>query len=401
MQRLIPWAVPVLFGVFVYLAIDAYGPSEYGYNRQVAGYATTLAATLLLWSAFSGCRVGVIPMGVPVAFVLSVVVSTWGAPNLHLSVNRVHLYYAALLLGLAFYLAHRGNATAAVGRYFTVIPIVHTIFLVYVVFWLISIQSDASVPASRFPYYANIRHFAYHGFIAASCATSLFIMSRRLELTAFVLTTAALFGIVLLGARGALLAWWIFVIFIMIYHDRRARLLAFCVAAMAVAAGAVWYLTETGLLRVTTLFGRFGAGEDSAFRMGDRIQIWIDTLRAFSDRPWFGFGPEGFILSRCCNALVAQPHNVVLQFLIELGMIGFALMIASVWLMLRACGGFFLIRENLSADRWLLAVCAVLTGFVAYAMIDGLLYHAIPLVHFVLFAALLLAGMTGLSARHR
>lgn len=400
------WTWPLAFGLLVYVAIDSYAPLafiQYNYNRQVAGYVFVAAATLLLFAVFDGQRFQNVRPVIPwaVALALSVAISTWRAPNLFWSVDRDHLYYAVCLLGISLYLTHREDDERIVLRYFIVVPVVHMIFLVYMIFWLVRIQSEPDVIMKRLPDFANIRHFAYHGFVAAACATSVFAMSRKFEVTAFVLTTASLFGIILFGARGAFRAWAASALCMLLFHGQRARLLVFCISALAVSAGAVYYLTETGLLQVTSLFSRFGSDEDSAFRMSDRIGIWIDALRAIMERPLLGYGPEGFLGSRCCNPAVAQPHNFILQFLLELGFIGAVLLVTTAWAAVRACGGFSIVRTNLASDSGLLAVCAVLAGFLAYAMIDGLLYHAIPLVHFALFAALLFVTMTRLSRNPR
>ncbi|MCD6733189.1 MAG: O-antigen ligase family protein [Burkholderiaceae bacterium] len=393
---------PLLFGLLVYLAIDSNTPFAHeNHGRQVAGYVLVGAATLLSIAAFTGRRFeNAQPiLAWTIALFLSIAASTWGAPDFRWSIERLYLYYAVVLFGVGLYLTHRGDSGRTVAHYFAVVPAVHMIFLVEALFYLVWIQSEPGAVFRRLPHFANIRHFAYHGFIAAACASSLFTMSRKLESTAFVLTAAALFGIVLLGARGALLAWIVFAAFVLVFHHRRLRFLAFCALALAVAAGAVHYLTEAGLLQgVTSLFRRFETEEGGGFRIGDRIMLWADTLRTIAERPWLGFGPEGFLGSRCCNSRVAQPHNFVLQFVLEFGLIGSGLMIFTAWAMVRACGGLALIRANLSSDSGLLSLCAVLFGFMTYAMIDGLLYHAIPLTHFALFAALLFATMVRLAA---
>jgi O-antigen ligase len=394
------WAVPLLFGVFVYLAIDSYALRAFGnYNRQVAGYALTAAATLLLIASFGGRRfrsvAPMLPLGM--AFALSVAVSTWRAPHLYWALDQLHLYYAGILLGAGLYLMHRGDGTRTVSNYLVVVPMVHMIFLVLVIFWLIWIQNEPGVVARGLPYFANIRHFAYHGFIAAACAASLFTINSRFEFTAFVMTTASLFGIVLLGARGALLAWIVFAAFLLVFHDRRVRLALFCVTALAVAAAVAYCVTEAHLLQVTSLFQRLDGSDGTAFRVGDRLGIWIDAVHAIAQRPLLGYGPEGFMGSRCCNPAFVQPHNVVLQFLLEFGLVGSGLMIATICAMIRACGGATLIGSNLRSDPALLAVCAVLVGFGGYAAVDGLLYHAIPLIHFALLIALLFATMARLK----
>lgn len=403
MERLNAWAGPVLFGLLIYSAIDNYtGYSDLGYNRQVAGYVFIAAATLLAFATLTGRRFSELKPVLPLALALtaSVALSTWWAPNAYFAANRDHLYYAVALLGIGCYLAHRGNAADTVWRYFTIVPLVHMVFLIIVVFYLISIQSNPDPTFSRFPDFANIRHFAYFGFISASCATSLFVLTRRLQSTAFVLTAAALFGIALLGARGALLAWIVFVVFFAFFCEKRRRFLLFCLAALALAAGVTWYLGESGLLRTPSLFMRLEPG-GSGYEVSDRIDIWIHALRAIVERPWFGYGPEGYIASQCCNPHVAQPHNFILQFLLEFGVIGVALMIATGWSMVRACGGWESLWTDLrGGDAGLLAVCAVLAGFFAYALVDGLFYHAIPLTHFALFAALFFAGMGRSNVAH-
>lgn len=73
-------------------------------------------------------------------------------------------------------------------------------------------------------------------------------------------------------------------------------------------------------------------------------------------------------------------------------------MAAAAWAMVRACGGFAVLGSSLRSDRGLLGLCAVLVGFLAYASIDGLLYHAIALIHFALLAALLFATLNKLAA---
>lgn len=393
-QRLVAWAGPSLFGALIYCAVDNYGYSENGYNRQVAGYVFIAAATLLLCAVLMGRRFVKLKPTLPIAAALaaSVAVSTWNAPTLYLAINRDHLYYAAVLLGLGFYLVHRDGTENVIWRYFTVVPMVHMVFLVYVIFYLVSIQSDPDPGFAHFPNFANIRHFAYFGFIAASCGASLYVLTRKLQSTAFVLTAASLFGIVVLGARGALLAWLVFVACFAFFCTERKRFLLFCGIALLLASAITLYLNETGLLITPSLFVRLEPG-GSGYTVLDRIDIWLDALRAIALRPLFGWGPDGYVSSGCCNPHVSQPHDFILQFLLEFGVLGVALIAATGWVMLRACGGPKHLWISLRRNNEVIAVCAVLAGFFAYAMIDGLLYHAIPLTHFSLLAALLFARL--------
>lgn len=397
MQRSVGWLPPLAFALLVFLAIDNYGASPNGYNRQVAGYVFVTAATLLVGAMVSGrClhieRRRLFWAG---AFAASVGISLWGSPNLYWSFNRIHLYYSVLLLGIALHLLHTGSVGSALEKYLFLIPLVHAVFLVYVVFWVVSMQAGADLPPNGVPHYANIRHFAYHGFIAAACATALFAVAKKLQATAFVLTTAALFGIILLGGRGALGAWLAFTAVMLLLSACRIGLLMFSAMALLISAGVVYFLDATGMVHAPSLFYRFEGGAERALYVADRIEVWTQSASAILQRPWFGYGPEGYALSGCCNRDLLQPHNFVLQFLLEFGLVGCALLSVLCVVVWRECCGSGLFTGN----RWsqvppeLAILAAILVAFLAYAMIDGLLYHAIALVHFALFVALFLGAM--------
>ncbi|MCD6673285.1 MAG: hypothetical protein LT106_10555 [Burkholderiaceae bacterium] len=399
MHPAIGWLPPLGFALLVFLAIDNYGPSPNGYNRQVAGYVFIAAATLLVGAMISGRRldVGRRSLFWITAFSVSVAVSVWGAANLYWSLNRLHLYYSVVLLGIALYVVHAGSVGDVLNKYLLLVPLVHAIFLVYVVFWVISLQAGPALPATGAPHYANIRHFAYHGFIAAAFATSLFVLTRKLQATAFVLTTAALFGIILLGARGALGAWLVFVAATLALGGLQKRLFAFCTSALLLSAGSVYFLGATDLVRAPSLFYRFGEGIGRAAYVADRLEIWVQAFSAVLRRPAFGYGPEGYIFSACCNSVVAQPHNFVLQFLLEFGFVGCTLFVGLCIVVWQECVG----TSALTRKRWsnmppdLVVLTSAVLAFLAYALIDGLLYHAIALVHFALLVVLFVGAMRG------
>lgn len=395
MQYLTSRAVPLIFALLVYLAIDNYGASEHGYNRQVAGYIFMAAATLFVAALATGRRLYIRRQQLAwgVAFVVSVAVSLWQAPSFYWSFNRIHLYYSIVLLGIAVYLVHAGSVGRVLDTYFLVIPLVHVAFLIYVVFWIVALQPGLDFPSTSAPHYGNIRHFAYHGFIAASCATALFLLTKKLQSTAFVLTATALFGIILLGARGALGAWLAFVLIILAFTPRRLGIFVFCTAALLLSAGMVYFLDTTGLVRAPTLFQRFDAGIGQALYVADRLELWRQSVAAILERPWFGYGPEGYAQSRCCNQAFVQPHNFILQYLLEFGFVGCSLLTGLTVVIWRTCGGRSAVPKSGKAYLDFVLLSAILGAFLSYSMIDGLLYHAIPLVHFALFAALLLALM--------
>lgn len=59
-----------------------------------------------------------------------------------------------------------------------------------------------------------------------------------------------------------------------------------------------------------------------------RIVIWSFSLDAVSKSPWFGTGPYGYFFIPDKPGKEDNPHNLIIQFLVEWGIIGTALLVA-------------------------------------------------------------------------
>lgn len=106
-------------------------------------------------------------------------------------------------------------------------------------------------------------------------------------------------------------------------------------AALCIAAAAGFFFVLSGDQYLARLEG---LSQDSA-----RQTIFAAYWNAFLDRPWFGRGAESFHLATAFEASAAPPlmlgqgaaHNLVLQWLIETGVIGAGLMAALLALVVR------------------------------------------------------------------
>jgi O-antigen ligase len=324
---------------------------------------------------------------------LSVVAS----PAFHSSLARLELYYAVAVVGLAIGLAlprcHHGVGLAIL----LAIAVVHGGFL------LIAVQSAIAAagepdPLRTVPYFANIRHFGYQGFFGASAAVAVAVLDRRTRAAGILLAAAALFGIVMFGSRGALLAWFVFVAVAAVLLPARRALLTMSAVALVVAVVLTVIAERYDWLNTVSLLDRAQTRGD-ALQVAPRLDIWRDALAAIARRPLLGFGPEGFQISDCCDPQVVQPHNSILQVLLEFGVIGLA---ALLWSVLAVFGSS--IREVSSRtarqdrDAVRTAALSIAVGFLAYSFIDGLLYYPVPLVNVALVCAVLLAAPTSAGA---
>ncbi len=122
-------------------------------------------------------------------------------------------------------------------------------------------------------------------------------------------------------------------------------------------------------------------------------ELWLLSLRQIAAHPLFGSGPEGYWLSGCCYRWVMQAHNFVLQFLMEFGVVGCAILLLIASRAVKGLGGpAAAARLALATPENRVLVC-VLVSFLAYSLIDQMMYHLLPLLHFALFAGLFAAGL--------
>jgi O-antigen ligase len=402
-RYLLEWINPALFALLVSATVRFHSLVPGPTMPRMVGGLLALAALALLVLVAMGRRlhpprdIGLLLL----AFAGSAAVSVLGSGGTDLSMVRLGLYFAMAFLATAVYLLHRDAATFPVEGYLLGIAIVHLPFLLAAILWI----KDLSPPfwqqyGLRVAHFAHVRQFGEFGFFAAVSATALGVLSKRLVLPAFLLGTAAVFGIVLTGCRGATLAWIFFVLLACCFS--RARLRAALLGAMTLAAGAglVWYLDDSGLLRSPNIFSRvalLAQGEGPQFDSG-RIPLWIASIKQVFAHPFFGSGPEGYWLSGCCDRTILQAHNFILQFLMEFGFVGCGLLGVVMFRTAARLGGatgLWRLTREAPANRLL---ACVLAAYLAYSLIDQMMYHLLPLLFFALFAGLFAAGLMKVRA---
>ena len=182
------------------------------------------------------------------AWAAAAAVSVLGSGSVYLSLLRLELYLSVALLGIVVYLVYRDQENLPLEAYFLAIAVVHLPFLLSAVFWIKADGPPFWSDGPRLAHFANYRQFAEFSFLAAVSATGLGILSRRLVVPSFLLSAAALFGIIMTASRGAALSWVLFVLLACLLSQARVRAAIHGVLVLASAAGLVWYLDHTGRL---------------------------------------------------------------------------------------------------------------------------------------------------------
>ena len=159
---------------------------------------------------------------------------------------------------------------------------------------------------------------------------------------------AATVAIVLTGSRSGLIALVPCAAYIAITGLRTMS------ASRAVAVGAVvgsfmllWPLVpDATVRRITGTPSSIGATQ-----VGGRLDVWAEAFTTFADRPILGVGSGAFRTEGSDK----PPHNFALRFLVELGLVGFALF---GWIVVIVVRRAFREPERLMVGLWVSLIAA-------------------------------------------
>jgi O-antigen ligase len=112
-----------------------------------------------------------------------------------------------------------------------------------------------------------------------------------------------------------------------------------------------------------------------------RISIWQEVWRSYLEQPWFGFGPDGYAYMQPKVELsMLHPHNIILQFLGEWGVIGGAALLLLLITGMRN----IVARIKLDADpeRRIIRTAAlgVITCLLFLSLVSGSFYYPFSLL---------------------
>ncbi len=128
----------------------------------------------------------------------------------------------------------------------------------------------------------------------------------------------------------------------------------------------------------------FDLGSGSSFF---RVQLWQSTLRMLADHPLTGVGLDQFLYQYRGRYILpeawqqpdlSQPHNVLLNYWVRLGIIGLA---AGIWLQVAFWRQAWIVRRHLRAEQsedraLVIGLMGSMAAFLAHGMVDE--------VHFVI-----------------
>jgi O-antigen ligase len=230
----------------------------------------------------------------------------------------------------------------------------------------------------RIPSATNVRQIGNVVGLMVLAPITLFIFSRsnRIEAVALVATIAFLTFIMWTGTRAALLSVAAAIcVAAFMQRDAIKGRKVFLLAASSIVAVSLSLTLPIpapgfGLLRIAD---SLGSGDVAS----GRLQIWADTASAVANSPFFGHGAGTYRenMAALNGYPYNHPHNFILQFLYDWGVIGGGLILA----LMAGLGLAVISKSGTGRDRRFLAICAY-ASLLSMALVEGTLFHPLPIL---------------------
>ena len=132
----------------------------------------------------------------------------------------------------------------------------------------------------------------------------------------------------------------------------------------------------------------------------DRIEIWVACLNLLKENVFFGQGPNILILLQANglleignwsknNMMVSHPHNFLIQFLIEWGIVG-TLLILFLMTKNMLKGIIILIKKQ---NKYLIIPVLNVAGLTAHGLVDGTYIHPVTVTFLLISNAMIAANV--------
>ena len=362
------WLVPQLFEIATIIFALSQGCSP---SAQIKALNLPVRLLVLLW--FINLAIATAMAAQPQTAVLSAI--NWMIHGLF-ALSLWHLFKG--------WAANSANGIAAT------LPVGSAAFGLLIIGFvsLVGIGSDYNWIFSL-PGFTHIRHPGYFLMPAiALCTWMIFNSSGRTKLYYTFLLTINFGFTIWIGSRGPLIVYagMLLPTVLLFAHVYRGAKFVSATSVTAALLGGI-LMSQTipvpnyNNFNALARFLNADASVDS-FSSG-RTELWCDTLKAISRQPFLGHGGNQFRhqIPAARNSS-NHPHNSILQFTYEWGLIGALAMFALI-----ALGVAAMLRATMRDPERNLGLFFAGSSILLFSLIDGLLYYNLPIMLFLVCLA--------------
>lgn len=261
---------------------------------------------------------------------------------------------------------------------FPIIAIIH-IFLI-VEKWTILDNPYAYDWVYKIGFFGNIRYVAILTSIGLICNIYLMLKENNFKRLLFLLSSILIMSFIFWsGTRSVFMS--ILLISLYFIYSSTDKLLdtltifILMVTSILISMHFPVAQTSLGLERITHT------------STSGRIDIWIDTIHYIMHKPLIGYGAESFgVVHSFYNGSgshLVQAHNMILQILIEFGIIGLTIISILIFLQIKKIE-----LTNRAFNEQSLFI-AIIFNYLSIGLVDGIAYYSFSIYFLILVFALL------------
>ncbi|WP_159287754.1 O-antigen ligase family protein [Zhongshania aliphaticivorans] len=285
---------------------------------------------------------------------------------------------------LAWFRVHGSRGLQQIYYAKLIVVLLAILYMAYM-YWQQDIELWRKSVKGRPPIYRHIRHFNYD--LALLIGLSAWLIVKDRFKPSLVVVLFFLFGFLTFwsGARGQMLSLGVFLGLLMLSPHRVFFYKKLRVAGVAFLCGAIVLLMSGETHMLLSSMVRSVELESLRAVTSNRTVIWLQTLPYVNESWLFGYGPEAFLRLKVRMGGIVQPHNFVVQFLLEFGVVG------SFGVMIMLLSSFRIYITSILTKRLMAAglLGAFLISQFVFALVDGIFYHIVPLTMYLIIAAYL------------
>lgn len=183
---------------------------------------------------------------------------------------------------------------------------------------------------------ADPNHTAAGLLLGLSFIINILIFRRRIisliNLFYFFSILIIIFAIILTGSRAGLLGAATVIFISLFYGKHKTKYLISGILILLFSIGSILYIRKE---ISQDLKKRYEIYEITSSGGAGRLQIWLNGIEIWEKKPIWGHGMGTFGELHLVNAGIWKvAHNIYLQILVELGLVGFILLLIIIWSLL-------------------------------------------------------------------
>jgi len=321
----------------------------------------------------------------------------WYAQGINVfEINRTYIYIIQLLFIISAVLWFRKIGDAGLEIIFRakLQVVLLSVLFIFIGLWKMGYAHfDWYIAGStRLYVFRHIRHFNYEIAIVLMLATTCWLQ-KKTKLNAEYWFLFIFIGCLSLWTtgRGQIIVFYAFISLLLLAPNRSLK-----IAALKPLVGFTLGIIVLILATPDSLSymqDRSSSGTVNNVSSG-RVDLWlwgVDVTTASWPSTIFGLGPEAYVRFRETPTLITetipyhvQPHNAIIQLFMEFGLLGLAVLSMLVI-------KFIKISLNIVKSPTVICILSALAALSLYSLVDGIIYHASPLMLTSLFIAYILS----------